>query len=118
MNSATDTTQALRLPGETDGAAEDLVQRLEQLNAIGASLSAERDINRLLESILVAAKTITRRARVTTTGIQGRAPKCWSASRTAAAHPRTVPTPASAPTRASRAVARTTPATAAVTQPA
>ncbi len=60
MNSATDTTQALRLPGETDGAAEDLVQRLEQLNAIGASLSAERDINRLLESILVAAKTITR----------------------------------------------------------
>jgi HD-GYP domain-containing protein (c-di-GMP phosphodiesterase class II) len=39
---------------------EDLGQRLEQLNAIGASLSAERDINRLLESILAAAKTITR----------------------------------------------------------
>ena len=38
---------------------EDLGQRLEQLNAIGASLSAERDINRLLESILAAAKTIT-----------------------------------------------------------
>ncbi len=37
----------------------DLWQRLEQLNAIGASLSAERDINRLLESILMAAKGIT-----------------------------------------------------------
>jgi len=39
---------------------EDMFRRLEQLNAIGASLSAERDINRLLESILLAAKTITR----------------------------------------------------------
>src|SRR4051812_17129733 len=36
------------------------MQRLEQLNMVGASLSAERDIDRLLESILVAAKTITR----------------------------------------------------------
>jgi HD-GYP domain-containing protein (c-di-GMP phosphodiesterase class II) len=39
---------------------DDLFQRLEQLNEIGASLSAERDIGRLLESILLAAKTITR----------------------------------------------------------
>jgi len=39
---------------------EDLFRRLEQLNEIGASLSAERDINRLLESILLAAKAITR----------------------------------------------------------
>ena len=38
---------------------EDLFRRLEQLNAIGAALSKERDINRLLESILLAAKTIT-----------------------------------------------------------
>ena len=38
----------------------DLFRRLEQLNAVGASLSKERDINRLLESILIAAKTITR----------------------------------------------------------
>ncbi len=38
---------------------DDLFRRLEQLNEIGASLSAERDINRLLESILLAAKTIT-----------------------------------------------------------
>ena len=37
----------------------DLFRRLEQLNAIGAALSKERDINRLLESILIAAKTIT-----------------------------------------------------------
>jgi len=39
---------------------DDLFRRLEQLNEIGASLSAERDIGRLLESILLAAKTITR----------------------------------------------------------
>ena len=38
---------------------EDLLRRLEQLNAIGAALSKERNITRLLESILVAAKTIT-----------------------------------------------------------
>ena len=38
---------------------DDLLRRLEQLNAIGASLSKERDITRLLESILIAAKTIT-----------------------------------------------------------
>ena len=36
-----------------------LLKRLEQLNEIGVSLSKERDINRLLESILLAAKTIT-----------------------------------------------------------
>jgi len=39
--------------------SSDLFRRLEQLNAIGAALSKERDINRLLETILVAAKTIT-----------------------------------------------------------
>lgn len=38
---------------------DDLLRRLEQLNTIGAALSKERDITRLLESILVAAKTIT-----------------------------------------------------------
>ena len=38
---------------------EDLLRRLEQLNAIGAALSKERDIERLLENILIAAKTIT-----------------------------------------------------------
>ncbi len=38
---------------------EDLFRRFEQLNAIGAALSHERDINKLLENILVAAKTIT-----------------------------------------------------------
>jgi len=38
---------------------DDLLRRLEQLNAIGASLSKERDITRLLESILLAAKVIT-----------------------------------------------------------
>ena len=38
---------------------EDLFRRFEQLNAIGAALSHERDIDRLLENILLAAKTIT-----------------------------------------------------------
>ncbi len=39
--------------------ADDLLQRLEQLNDIGAALSRERDITRLLEHILLAAKAIT-----------------------------------------------------------
>jgi HD-GYP domain-containing protein (c-di-GMP phosphodiesterase class II) len=57
--SSVDSTQESQLLAAAE-AGEDLGLRLEQLNAIGASLSAERDINRLLESILAAAKTITR----------------------------------------------------------
>lgn len=38
---------------------ESLLTRLSDLNTIGAALSSERDINHLLESILVAAKKIT-----------------------------------------------------------
>ena len=38
---------------------EDLFQRFEELNRIGIALSRERDINRLLESILTAAQNIT-----------------------------------------------------------
>ncbi|MDH4190304.1 MAG: GAF domain-containing protein [Betaproteobacteria bacterium] len=45
--------------GDAEHAAQDVFRRLEQLNAIGAALSAERDLDRLLENILVAAKTIT-----------------------------------------------------------
>jgi HD-GYP domain-containing protein (c-di-GMP phosphodiesterase class II) len=37
----------------------DLFRRLEKLNAIGAALSNERNIDRLLENILLAAKAIT-----------------------------------------------------------
>jgi HD-GYP domain-containing protein (c-di-GMP phosphodiesterase class II) len=37
----------------------DLFKRLEQLNHIGIALSRERDITRLLEAILIAAKDIT-----------------------------------------------------------
>ena len=37
----------------------DLFRRLEELNGIGIALSRERDIDRLLEAILVAAKKIT-----------------------------------------------------------
>jgi HD-GYP domain-containing protein (c-di-GMP phosphodiesterase class II) len=40
-------------------ASADLLQRLDQLVEIGVSLSSERDIDKLLESILVAAKSIT-----------------------------------------------------------
>jgi len=60
MNRILDKTQALGFSAEGRTAADDLVQRLEQLHAIGASLSAERDIGRLLEAILTAAKSITR----------------------------------------------------------
>ncbi|MGE5758204.1 MAG: HD domain-containing phosphohydrolase [Sideroxydans sp.] len=38
---------------------ERLLNRLSDLNVIGAALSSERDINRLLESILTAARRIT-----------------------------------------------------------
>jgi HD-GYP domain-containing protein (c-di-GMP phosphodiesterase class II) len=38
---------------------EDLFRRFEQLNEIGAALSRERDIDKLLENILLAAKAIT-----------------------------------------------------------
>jgi HD-GYP domain-containing protein (c-di-GMP phosphodiesterase class II) len=55
-----DSTQSMALDATEMTVADDLVQRLEQLNAIGASLSAERDTARLLEAILTAAKTITR----------------------------------------------------------
>jgi len=39
---------------------EDLFRRLEQLNEIGAALSQEKNNDRLLEKILLAAKAITR----------------------------------------------------------
>lgn len=39
--------------------ATDLLKRLEELNEIGVALSSERDINRLLETILIASKRIT-----------------------------------------------------------
>jgi HD-GYP domain-containing protein (c-di-GMP phosphodiesterase class II) len=62
VSSSLDTTatQEFRLGGAGAAPEQDLVLRLEQLNAIGASLSAERDIDRLLEAILTAAKAITR----------------------------------------------------------
>ncbi len=50
-------------PLPRNGAAatpDDLFLRLDQLNEIGAALSLERDLNALLEKILIAAKTITR----------------------------------------------------------
>jgi HD-GYP domain-containing protein (c-di-GMP phosphodiesterase class II) len=40
-------------------APDSMLIRLNELNSIGAALSSERDINRLLENILLAAKKIT-----------------------------------------------------------
>jgi HD-GYP domain-containing protein (c-di-GMP phosphodiesterase class II) len=42
-----------------DSTAAELFRRLEELNSIGVSLSREKDTNRLLEAILLAAKKIT-----------------------------------------------------------
>jgi HD-GYP domain-containing protein (c-di-GMP phosphodiesterase class II) len=42
-----------------DAISSDLFGRLDELNQIGIALSREKDINRLLEAILVAAKMIT-----------------------------------------------------------
>ena len=39
---------------------ESLFRRLDELNAIGAALSAEKNLEVLLEKILLAAKDITR----------------------------------------------------------
>ena len=39
---------------------DDLLRRFEDLNEIGAALSNERNIEALLEKILLAAKAITR----------------------------------------------------------
>ena len=47
-------------PPTQSATVERLLDRLSELNSIGASLSNERDINRLLEGILDAAKKITR----------------------------------------------------------
>lgn len=44
---------------EQESMLESLFARLHKLNAIGAALSSERDINKLLETILLAAKNIT-----------------------------------------------------------
>ena len=43
----------------SDSTAAELFRRLEELNSIGISLSREKDTNRLLEAILLAAKKIT-----------------------------------------------------------
>ena len=43
----------------TSAPAADLFRRLEELNEVGIALSKEKDLDRLLEAILVAAKKIT-----------------------------------------------------------
>ncbi len=50
---------AIQTEGGPVNSVDDLLLRLEQLHEIGAALSKERDISRLLENILVAAQTIT-----------------------------------------------------------
>ncbi len=55
-----DIAAAGSLSGQIEGDLHSpIFRRLEQLNAIGAALSNERDINALLEKILLAAKEIT-----------------------------------------------------------
>jgi HD-GYP domain-containing protein (c-di-GMP phosphodiesterase class II) len=55
-----DIADAGGLPGDAEiDLHSPIFRRLEQLNAIGAALSSERDINTLLEKILLAAKEIT-----------------------------------------------------------
>ena len=53
------TSKALAQEQAQRSMLQGLLNRLSDLNAIGAALSSERDINRLLESILNAAKKIT-----------------------------------------------------------
>jgi len=48
----------LERPG--DSGQDDLFRRFEQLNEIGAALSLEKNLNALLEKIVIAARTITR----------------------------------------------------------
>jgi HD-GYP domain-containing protein (c-di-GMP phosphodiesterase class II) len=51
---------ALRTPADLGRALEThFLSKLEYLNAIGIALSQERDINKLLETILIAAKNLT-----------------------------------------------------------
>jgi HD-GYP domain-containing protein (c-di-GMP phosphodiesterase class II) len=52
-------TDAIGALGPLSRPEGELLARLDQLNEIGLSLSNERDINRLLENILIAVKTIT-----------------------------------------------------------
>jgi len=60
MSGLLDSGQLSPARSERRNEDEDLVERLERLNDIGTSLSAERDINRLLETILAAAKALMR----------------------------------------------------------
>jgi HD-GYP domain-containing protein (c-di-GMP phosphodiesterase class II) len=49
----------LSSPDDAKGLADDLIRRLAELSQIGIALSQEKNIDRLLEIILVAAKIIT-----------------------------------------------------------
>ena len=75
---------------------DDLLHRLEELNAIGVALSSAGNINRLLEEILVAAKRITNAdagtlylvppiampsvRKIQAASVQGRTPRAHAAS--------------------------------------
>jgi HD-GYP domain-containing protein (c-di-GMP phosphodiesterase class II) len=60
MNLANHALAARTTEPRSTSSAEDWFRRLEQLNEIGAALSLEKNLNALLEKILIAAKTITR----------------------------------------------------------
>jgi HD-GYP domain-containing protein (c-di-GMP phosphodiesterase class II) len=60
MSTVTSLAAVGREPERDDGSPADLFRRLEQLNEIGAALSLEKNLNALLEKILLAVKAITR----------------------------------------------------------
>ncbi|MBF0285280.1 MAG: GAF domain-containing protein [Magnetococcales bacterium] len=45
--------------GAADGISGDFLARIDKLNRIGIALSSEKDINRLLETILISSKDLT-----------------------------------------------------------
>lgn len=53
------TLSSRRTGTTTETLGPELFRRLEELNSIGIALSKEKDLNRLLEAILIAAKHIT-----------------------------------------------------------
>ncbi len=59
MKSAIEAIEAIEAKDSGIDITGDLLKRLEQLNQVGVSLSKERDTTRLLETILLAAKSIT-----------------------------------------------------------
>ena len=59
LDRALDTLHSRRVIAQLDGALDRKSDELHELNKIGVALSAERDINKLLELILAKSREIT-----------------------------------------------------------